>query len=86
MNCTTAAKCIGVRPKFFFKWLSQNGWTYRRAGSKNWLAYQEKIQSGYLDHKLTTQEVDGEERIYQQVMVTAKGITKLTELMGHTAA
>lgn len=86
VNCTTAAKCIGVRPKFFFKWLSQNGWTYRRAGSKNWLAYQDKIQSGYLDHKLTTQEVNGEERIFQQVMVTAKGITKLTELIGNPAA
>jgi len=86
VNCTTAAKCIGVRPKFFFKWLSQNGWTYRRAGSKNWLAYQDKIQSGYLDHKLTTQEINGEERIFQQVMVTAKGITKLTELIGNPAA
>lgn len=51
LNMTNAAKNLGVRPKDFFDFLIQNKWIYRRVGGKNYVAYQDKIQSGYLTHK-----------------------------------
>jgi phage antirepressor YoqD-like protein len=80
MNITVAAKHLQIQPrKDLFPYLSQHSWIYRRAGSKNWTAYQEKIKQGLLKHKITTQIVDGDERIHQQILVTPKGLAKLSE-------
>lgn len=80
---TDAAKALQVGPRTLFRWLSGHRWIYRRAGAKNWLAYQEKVQQGLLEHKVTTvrAELDGEERIYEQVLVTPKGLARLAELL-----
>ncbi len=79
---TDAAKCLQVRPKDLFAWLSQNHWTYRRTGGSGWLAYQDKLQRGVLEHKVTTVErSDGTEKVVEQVRVTPKGLAKLAELM-----
>ncbi|USS95671.1 phage antirepressor KilAC domain-containing protein [Serratia symbiotica] len=60
---TTAAKDLQTRPKDLFTYLSVKGWIYRRAGGKSWLAYQSKIQSGLLEHKVTVvTRGDGSER------------------------
>jgi len=83
MCITNAAKHLQVQPKFLFKMMSENHWIYRRAGGRPWLAYQERIQSGLLEHKVTTVErSDGSEKVVEQVLVTAKGLTKLSKMLG----
>lgn len=79
-NITTAAKMLQVRPRQLFAWLEQHQWIYRRAGSKNWLAYQPRLQSGVLVHKaVVVQQGDEIERVHEQVLVTAKGLARLSE-------
>jgi prophage antirepressor-like protein len=81
-SITESAKAIQVRPKDLFNWLSQNGWTYRRAGSGNLLGYQTRVQSGDLEHKVTTVlRADGSEKITEQVRITPKGLAKLAKLV-----
>lgn len=83
MCITNAAKHLQVQPKFLFKMMSENHWIYRRTGGKTWLAYQERIQAGVLEHKVTTVErSDGSEKVVEQVLVTAKGLTKLSKMLG----
>ncbi|WP_369788295.1 phage antirepressor KilAC domain-containing protein [Rouxiella sp. WC2420] len=83
MCITNAAKHLQVQPKFLFKMMSEGHWIYRRAGGKTWLAYQDRIQSGVLEHKVTTVErSDGSEKVVEQVLVTAKGLTKLSKMIG----
>lgn len=76
---TDTAKALQMRPKDFIAMLNQNGWIYKRAGNSHWLGYQEKIQSGYLEHKVTeVSRGDGSIKITEQVRVTPKGLTKLS--------
>lgn len=83
LNITEAAKTLAMRPKDLFSWLSQRGWIYRRPGSPNWLGYQDKTNTGYLEHKTTTVlRADGTEKITEQVRVTPKGLAKLAKLIG----
>ncbi|WP_338515726.1 phage antirepressor KilAC domain-containing protein [Erwinia aphidicola] len=83
MCITNAAKHLQVQPKFLFKMMSESRWIYRRAGGKVWLAYQDKIQQGVLEHKVTTVErYDGSEKVVEQVLVTPKGLTKLSKMLG----
>lgn len=87
-NVTMAAKLLQMPPKKLFKWLSENGWIYRRTGGKNWIAYQNKIQTGLLEHKVTTaiDDATGEERVFEQVKVTSRGIAKLSEMFAKNLA
>ncbi|WP_207458633.1 phage antirepressor KilAC domain-containing protein [Azospirillum sp. SYSU D00513] len=75
MCITDAAKDLQVTRKNLIHFLEQNGWIYRRAGSRRrMVAYQSRIQAGHLEHKL--QEVDdgrGGTKMAEQVMVTPKG-------------
>ncbi|MGP4141004.1 phage antirepressor KilAC domain-containing protein [Sodalis praecaptivus] len=83
MCITNAAKHLQVQPKFLFKLMYANHWIYRRTGGKVWLAYQHRIQSGVLEHKITTVErSDGSEKVVEQVLVTPKGLTKLSKMLG----
>lgn len=83
MCITNAAKHLQVQPKFLFRLMSENHWIYRRTGGKTWLAYQERIQQGVLEHKVTTvSRGDGSEKVVEQVLVTAKGLTKLSKMLG----
>lgn len=78
LNITETAKTLQVNPKMLFQWLSGHKWIYRRVGGSGWVAYQDKIQSGLLEHKITTvHRDDGSEKITEQVRVTAKGLTRL---------
>jgi phage antirepressor YoqD-like protein len=77
---TDAAKALQMQPKSLFTWLSSHGWIYRRAGGKGWLGYQDKIQSGYVEHKVTeVTRGDGTSKITEQVLVTPKGLAKLAK-------
>ena len=81
MCITNAAKSLGMQPKALFAWLQANDWIYRRPGSGSWTAYQTRLKSMFLDHKVTTIERgDGTEKITEQVLVTAKGLVKLAEV------
>lgn len=78
LNITEAAKTLQVNPMKLFQWLSVHRWIYRRVGGSSWVAYQDKIQSGLLEHKIATvHRSDGSEKITEQVRVTAKGLARL---------
>jgi phage antirepressor YoqD-like protein len=81
LTITEAAKALGVRPKDLFTSLKAGGWIYKRPGAKNWLGYQNRVQSGLLTHKVNTvSRSDGSEKIVEQVLVTPKGLTKLAQI------
>lgn len=83
---TDAAKALQMRPKDLIAKLSSNKWIYKRAGNSHWLGYQDKVQSGYLEHKVTeVTRSDGTTKITEQVRVTPKGLTKLAKDQGSTA-
>lgn len=79
MNLTNSAKHLQMRPCDLTKALSLNKWIYRRVGGKSWVAYQDKLQQGLLIHKVATvYREDGSEKMCEQVLITAKGLTKLS--------
>lgn len=79
---TDAAKALKVKPRELFKQLQSLRWIYRRAGGKNWLGYQDKIQQGLVEHKLTTvSSSSGSERVTEQALLTPKGMIKLANLL-----
>ena len=79
---TDAAKSLQTNPRKLIDFLSSNHWIYRRVGNKNWIAYQDKIQMGYLEHKVTEIfQNDGTSKIREQVKITPKGITKLSKML-----
>ena len=81
LNITCAAKNLGIPPKKLFQWMQANEWIYRRTGGKNYIAYQRRIQSSLLEHKVTTiQTDDGTDKITEQVRVTPKGLTTLAAI------
>ena len=76
------AKALQQSPNKFCDWLRKNHWIYRRAGGKNNLGYQDKVQAGYLTHKVTTvNREDGTEKVVEQVLITTKGITRLASVL-----
>lgn len=78
MCITDAAKHLQMAPKKLFLWLSANDWIYRRPGAAHWVAYQPRLKSGVLDHKITlVTRGDGSEKVTEQVLVTAKGLARL---------
>lgn len=80
MCITDAAKALDMRPKDLFAWLQQHKWIYRRAGNGHWIGYQDKIQSGLLDHRVEeVTRADGSTKITEQVRITAKGMGRLGE-------
>jgi len=81
---TTTAKTLQMRPKDLFQFMSFHKWIYRRLGGKGWVGYQDKIQQDLLTHKVTTVSTsDGREKTVEQVLVTPKGLTRLST-MAHT--
>lgn len=79
---TDTAKTLQIQPRKLTQLLSEKGWLYRRPMGSGWLAYQERIQQGLLEHKVTTGEKsDGSEWSSTQVRVTAKGLTKLADVV-----
>jgi len=78
-----AAKSLQIQPKKLFAWLSENRWLYRRPGGPGWIAYQDKIQAGLLEHKVTTvQRNDGSDKTTEQARVTPKGLVVLAKKLG----
>lgn len=79
---TEAAKLLGQQPKAFNRWLTANRYIYRRPGG-SLLAYQDRIQSGILEHKLALyRKPDGSDGSRDQVMVTRRGLTHFAKKLG----
>lgn len=79
---TDTAKTLQEQPRRLTQFMQEHHWIYRRPMGAGWLAYQDRIQSGYLEHKVTTGEKsDGSEWTSTQVRVTPKGLAKLAELL-----
>jgi len=83
LNMTASAKHLQIRPIEIKRILISNKWIYRRAGNKNWLGYQDKIQQGLIEHKITIVSVDGNEKVYEQFRITPKGLIKLANMAQH---
>lgn len=87
MNLTSAAKHLQIQPRAFNQFLFANRWIYKRTVGSAWIAYQDKLQRGYLEHKAhPVTQPDGTEKIYPQVLVTAKGLAKLSTMLNKAAA
>lgn len=85
---TDSAKHLGLAPSQLFAWLEQHRWIYRRKGTKRWIAYQPRITSGHMAHKVTALKPDPEtgiERAAFDPLVTPKGLTRLAELLQEAA-
>jgi phage antirepressor YoqD-like protein len=79
---TNAAKDLQMRPKDLFVGMQARQWICRRAGGQGWVAYQDKIQRGLLQHKITVaSRSDGSEKTVESVLVMPKGLTRLAEVM-----
>jgi anti-repressor protein len=77
---TDAAKVLQVQPKVLFSWMPVNKWIYRRTSGSGWIAYQNRLLQGVLEHKVNTVErPDGSEKASVQVRVTPKGLSVLAE-------
>ena len=85
---TDAAKQLSMAPARLFAWLEQHRWIFRRHGGKRWVAYQPRITTGHMTHKVTALKPDPEtgiERAAFDPMVTPKGLTRLAELLQEAA-
>lgn len=84
---TDAAKNLQVRPKALFDYLRAHHWIYSRPGTAGDIAYQDKLQSGVLEHKVTVvTRADGSEKTTTQVRVTPKGLARLAKLFPPAAS
>jgi phage antirepressor YoqD-like protein len=78
---TDAAKNLQVQPKVLFRWLQEHKWLYRRVGCPHYCGYQDKIQTGLVEQKMTTvTRSDGTEKTVEQARITPKGLAKLAEV------
>lgn len=84
MCLTDAAKHLHIQRKALLDYLKANRWIYRRDGSAHWVAYQPRMASGLLDHKVTVIGTDdqGDHRLASQVRVTSKGLALLAQKLG----
>jgi Rha family phage regulatory protein len=74
------AKNLQIRPSDLTKYLVANRWIYKRPGTKEWIAYQDRIMTGLVTHKVATiPHDDGHDRIRTQVRITPKGIGRIAQ-------
>ncbi|MBK1642871.1 hypothetical protein CKO12_13530 [Chromatium okenii] len=86
LNLTNAAKSLQLRPHEFNQHLHLMRWIYKRAGGRSWIAYQDRLQEGVLEHKIYTYVApDGTENIREQVLVTAQGLALLAKTLNPLA-
>ena len=77
-----AAKTLQAKEKNLIQLLVEKQWMYRRPMGTGYLAYSDKLQSGLMEHKVTTGEKsDGSEWASTQARITARGLAKLSQLM-----
>lgn len=73
MCLTDTAKTLQIQVKKLTKWLQAHSWIYKRVGGTSWVGYQDKIQNGFLEHKVTmTPNSQGGETARTQVRITPR--------------
>jgi prophage antirepressor-like protein len=84
MCVTDAAKTLQMQPHKLRDALLEMKWMYRRQGKGGYVAYQDKIHTGYLKHKVGQYQdpETGEHKTNPQVLVTSKGLAQLSKLLG----
>jgi anti-repressor protein len=84
MCVTDAAKTLQMQPHKLRDALLEMKWMYRRQGKGGYVAYQDKIHTGYLKHKVGNYKdpETGENKTNPQVVVTSKGLAQLSKLLG----
>ncbi|WP_168220226.1 phage antirepressor KilAC domain-containing protein [Azospirillum thermophilum] len=85
LSITEAAKALQCqRIKDLTAWLHAQKWIYRRAGNKDWLAHQDKLRAGLLEHKVAVvpDHVNGGDRVVERVRVTPAGLAHLAKKLG----
>jgi anti-repressor protein len=92
---TDAAKVLKMRPTDLFDWLSKRNWIYRRPGGGAWIAYQDRIDGGWLVNKVLTlpgkvlleggKRVTLPEKVVDRLLVTPKGLAHLSQLLAKGA-
>lgn len=81
-----AAKNLQIQEKKLIQVMQAKHWIYRRPMGSSWLAYADKLQDGYMEHKVTTGDKgDGTQWTHTQARVTAKGMARLAELLAKDA-
>ena len=79
---TDAAKALGQAPKRLIDLLSERAWIFRRTGTGRWVGYQSKVAAGLLEHRVTViARSDVGTRMVEQVLITPRGIVKLSEML-----
>lgn len=82
MCLTDAAKTLKVHPQELIRFLASREWIYKRAGNTAWIGRQQKIASGYLEHREHVYtDKDGYQRVATRVLVTGKGLVRLAALL-----
>jgi len=83
-----AAKVLGVGPRQLVAWLLNHGWAYRHSDKGHLLGYQDKLERGWLAHKLTPfwNRRTQTNEIGAALRVTASGMTELAKNVPAMAA
>ncbi len=80
---TDAAKTLKKHPQELIRFMQGREWIYKRAGNAAWIGRQRFIGSGLLEHReYSYNDKDGVPRVSTRVLVTGKGLSKLSELLG----
>jgi phage antirepressor YoqD-like protein len=77
---TDTAKALQVRRSDLIAWMQEHSWIYKRPGTA-WLPYQPRVQAGLLVLKVVARGEAEEARLFDQTLVTPKGLARLGELM-----
>jgi len=77
---TDAAKTLEVSPRWLSQYLADSKWFYKHKRAQHWTGFQDKIDRGYLVHKITDyRDSCGNLHTKSQVRITPKGMIKLAE-------
>lgn len=77
---TDAAKTLQMRRADLLQWMQEHAWIYKRPGTA-WLPYQPRVQQGLLVLKVITRGENADVRLFDQVLITPKGLARLGELL-----
>lgn len=81
LTLTDTAKVLGVPPKRLVNWMVGNDWIFRE-GRDRLAAHARRLETGVLKQRvIRLYRSDGSETMGITVLVTAKGLVKLAEIM-----
>ena len=88
LHCITdAAKVLRMQPSKLFAWLDEHEWIYRRPNGGAWIAYQSRIDAGFLMNKVSTISRPGRpDRVIDRLLITGKGLAHLGQLLAKAAS